>query len=115
MKERSLWPLANTVAYSSQTGCLLQTLLKPLLAVHMYNRSHIKDIDCKLREKSDMSHLFIHAVIKLMRAHSVDKLICIETSETSLMIAKTEISECKSARCGESDQSQWRGCSNFYL
>ena len=26
----ALRPLVNTVAYSSQTGCLLQTLLKPL-------------------------------------------------------------------------------------
>ena len=26
----AFWPLVNTVAYSSQTGCLLQTLLKPL-------------------------------------------------------------------------------------
>ena len=26
-----LWPLDNTVAYSSQTGCPLQTLLKPLV------------------------------------------------------------------------------------
>ena len=33
IKERSLRPLINTVAYSSQTGCLLQTLLKPLYII----------------------------------------------------------------------------------
>ena len=35
--KRGLWPLVNTVACSAQTGCLLQTLLKPLLSS---NRSY---------------------------------------------------------------------------
>ena len=36
-KEWSLRSLANTVAYSSQTGCLLQTLLKPQPDINDYH------------------------------------------------------------------------------
>ena len=32
----ALWPLVNTVAYSTQTGCQLQNLLKPLAGGIVY-------------------------------------------------------------------------------
>ena len=38
MKEQFLRPLVNTVAYSSQTGCLLQTLLKPLVTFSVHKK-----------------------------------------------------------------------------
>ena len=39
LPKEALRPLVNTVAYSTQTGCLLQTLLKPLVHISVIRKS----------------------------------------------------------------------------